>query len=137
MALAYALHYIEAHDLARITNYGEFLEKYSPEHEVEIFEDTSWSCAHGVERWKADCGCSTGAHPGWNQAWRAPLREALDGLRVDANRVFETEGSRLFRDPWAARNTSTWSWIAPRPRERPFSRPMQPLLHIKTQSRLV
>ncbi|MGD8388315.1 MAG: DUF3536 domain-containing protein, partial [Desulfobacteraceae bacterium] len=104
MALAYALHYIEAHDLARITNYGEFLEKYSPEHEVEIFEDTSWSCAHGVERWKADCGCSTGAHPGWNQAWRAPLREALDGLRVDANRVFETEGSRLFRDPWAARN---------------------------------
>jgi len=104
MALAYALHYIETHDLARITNYGEFLEKHPPEHEVEIFEDTSWSCAHGVARWKADCGCSTGAHPGWSQAWRAPLREALDGLRKDAARVFEAEGARVFRDPWAARN---------------------------------
>lgn len=104
MALAYALHYIETHELARITNYGEFLEQHPPQHEAEIFENTSWSCAHGVDRWKADCGCSTGAHPGWNQAWRAPLRAAFDGLREDAARVFEAEGARLFSDPWAARN---------------------------------
>ena len=104
MALAYALHYIESHELARITNYGEFLERHPPNHEVEIFENTSWSCAHGVERWKADCGCNSGAQPGWNQAWRAPLRKALDGLREDAARVFETEGARVFRDPWTARN---------------------------------
>jgi len=66
MALAYALHHTESNNLARITNYGEYLEKFPPVHEVEIFENSSWSCAHGVERWKNDCGCSTGMHPGWN-----------------------------------------------------------------------
>ena len=74
MALAYALDYIESHNLAKITNYGEFLEKYPPSYEVEIFENTSWSCIHGIERWRADCGCNSGGYPDWNQAWRAPLR---------------------------------------------------------------
>ena len=63
MALAYALDYIEANGLARLTNYGEYLEKHPPTHEVEIFENTSWSCVHGIERWRSDCGCHTGQNP--------------------------------------------------------------------------
>ena len=104
MALAYALQYIEQQKLARLTNYGEFLEQHPPTHEVEIAPDTAWSCAHGVERWRSDCGCHTGAGAGWNQRWRAPLREALDWLRDRAAAVFETEGSQVLRDPWAARD---------------------------------
>lgn len=104
MALAYALHYLEEHGLARLTNYGEYLERFPPTHEVEIAEHTSWSCAHGVERWRADCGCASGGHPGWNQAWRGPLRAALDWLRDALAAGYERVGARYFRDPWAARN---------------------------------
>ena len=104
MALAYAFHVIESRGLARITNYGEFLEHHPPVHETEILENTSWSCVHGVERWRGNCGCRTGAHPGWTQDWRAPLREALDTLRDALANVFETEAGRFLEDPWAARN---------------------------------
>jgi alpha-amylase/alpha-mannosidase (GH57 family) len=104
MALAYALDYIASQNLARLTNYGEFLKKHPPTHEVEIFENTSWSCAHGVERWWRDCGCNSGMHPGWNQAWRTPLRDALDWLRDTLTPMFESRGGELLQDPWAARN---------------------------------
>lgn len=104
MALAYALHHIESNGLAQITNYGEYLEKHRPTHEVEIVENTSWSCVHGVERWRSDCGCNSGGHPGWNQAWRAPLREALDWLRDTLAPKYEERGRQFLKDPWGARN---------------------------------
>lgn len=104
MALAYALDYIENNKLARITNYSEYLEMHPPTHEVEIIENTSWSCAHGVERWRNNCGCNSGMHPGWSQSWRAPLRNALNWLRNTAASRYEEEGRRYFKDPWEARN---------------------------------
>lgn len=90
-----------------ITNYGEYLDRKSAESVVEIDngpegEGTSWSCVHGVGRWSRDCGCHTGGEPGWNQAWRNPLRVALNFLRDDAELKFES--TELLRDPWAARN---------------------------------
>jgi alpha-amylase/alpha-mannosidase (GH57 family) len=104
MALAYALHHIETNNLARLTNYGEFLEQHPPAHEVEIQENTSWSCGHGVERWRGDCGCNTGGHRDWNQQWRGPMREALDLLRDTICPKFTDVASELLKDPWAARN---------------------------------
>jgi len=104
MALAYALRHIVAGKLARLTNYGEFLQRHPPEQQVEIIEKTSWSCFHGIERWWSDCGCNTGSHPGWNQQWRTPLRNALDWLRDSLAAPFENKGREFFKDPWAARN---------------------------------
>ncbi len=104
MALAHALQYIESSELAQLTNYGKYLEDHPPTNEVEIFENSSWSCAHGIERWRADCGCNTGGNPGWNQAWRAPLRAALDWLRDAVNPAYEKLAGRLLTDPWAARD---------------------------------
>ncbi len=104
MALAYALEHIESKQLARITNYGEYLERHPPQHEVEIVENTAWSCAHGVGRWSSDCGCNSGGHAGWNQQWRAPLRAALDWLRDDLAGPYEQRGRELLRDPAQARN---------------------------------
>jgi len=104
MALAFALYSIESKNLARLTNYGEYLEKLPPTHEVEILENTSWSCIHGVERWRSDCGCTTGGNPGWHQAWRAPLRESLDWLRDAIAPAYEEKARQFLKDPWDARN---------------------------------
>ena len=104
MALSYCIHHLESEGLARLTNYGEYLEKFPPDHLVEIHDNSSWSCVHGIERWRADCGCSTGGYPAWNQQWRAPLRAALDNLRDAFAPMFEQEASQYLKDPWAARN---------------------------------
>ncbi len=104
MALAYALHLIEQDSEVHLTNYGEFLEKFPPTSEAEIRENSSWSCGHGVERWRSDCGCNTGQHPGWNQKWRAPLRNALDWLRDTTRPLWQTSAATLFRDPAVARD---------------------------------
>jgi hypothetical protein len=104
MALAYALNYIEANGLARLTNYGEFLAKYPPTHEVEIKENTAWSCSHGIDRWWNNCGCNAGSAPGWDQAWRTPLRDALDWLRDSIGALYEENAGELLKNPWAARD---------------------------------
>lgn len=105
MALSYVLK-IKAEDEGfKITNYAEYLDKYESDYEVDIKQASSWSCFHGVGRWKEDCGCSTGGHPGWNQKWREPLRNALDYLRDELAKVFEAEGPKYFNDnPWTIRN---------------------------------
>jgi alpha-amylase/alpha-mannosidase (GH57 family) len=104
MALTYALQYIENSKQAELTNYGQFLERYPPDHFVEIVEDTSWSCVHGVERWRSNCSCNSGGHSDWNQEWRAPLRAALDWLRDTLVPVFEQKAAPLLKNPWAARD---------------------------------
>jgi len=104
MALAYALHTIESKNLARLTNYGEYLEKHPPTHEVEIFENSSWSCVHGIERWRGNCGCSSGGYPEWNQEWRGPLRQALDWLRDGLAPAFGKMAGKYLKNPWDARN---------------------------------
>ncbi len=104
MALAYALKEIERSRQARLTVYGEFLERHPARWHVEILENSSWSCAHGVERWRSDCGCHTGALAGWNQSWRGPLRDSLNWLRDEAAKLYEREADGLLNDPWEARN---------------------------------
>jgi alpha-amylase/alpha-mannosidase (GH57 family) len=104
MALAYALQYIEEKQLARITNYGEYFALNPPSQEIRIKERTSWSCAHGLGRWENDCSCNSGGHPGWNQNWRRPLRDAFDWLRDDLLDDYESSAKELLRDPWSARD---------------------------------
>jgi alpha-amylase/alpha-mannosidase (GH57 family) len=102
-ALAYAFtHEAPARGVEVLTLAG-LLAAVPATHEVRVHQ-SSWSCAHGVGRWKEDCGCHTGGEPDWDQAWRAPLREALDLLRDHAAEVFERRGGEVFDDPWAARD---------------------------------
>jgi hypothetical protein len=103
MTLAYCIYYIETKKLAKITNFSEFLAKHPPQYEVEILENTSWSCKHGIERWRSDCGDNSGRN-GWNQAWRKPLRDTMDWLRDTITLHFESEAQQYLKDPWQARN---------------------------------
>jgi len=104
MALAYALDYIEANELARLTNYGEYLANHPPSYEAEILDNTAWSCAHGIERWCSDCGCNSGQNPNWNQAWRQPLRNAFDWLRDTLAAPYTERLQQYLKDSWQARN---------------------------------
>jgi alpha-amylase/alpha-mannosidase (GH57 family) len=103
MALAYTLRLLEEDKTVKLVNYASFLDQFPPTYECEIVEDTSWSCAHGVERWRSNCGCN-GGKPGFNQLWRAPLRKALDQLRDAVVPLTEQEGANLFKDVWEARD---------------------------------
>ncbi|MDQ7844363.1 MAG: DUF3536 domain-containing protein [Armatimonadota bacterium] len=102
MALAYALHRIATAGAMRIVNAAAFLAAHPPACDVEIVENTSWSCAHGVERWRSDCGCNTGR--GWHQRWRGPLREGIAWLTEQLEAAYARHGEEIFRDVWAARD---------------------------------
>lgn len=104
MALAFCLDQIDKDKRVSLTNYAQYLELFPMADEAEIIEDSSWSCVHGVERWRSDCGCNSGGHPGWHQQWRKPLRDALDWLRDATAEIFEREGSKILREPWKARD---------------------------------
>ena len=106
MALACCLRTIEARHGVRLTVYGEHLAAHPPTHEVRICERTSWSCAHGIERWQGECGCHTGLQPGWSQAWRRPLREAIVTVRDALAPRSEEALAALLSDPQEARDAA-------------------------------
>ena len=101
--LAAAIRKLSQRKDVQLVNLAQALEMFPPTCEAEIHPGASWSCAHGIERWRSDCGCTAGSMPGWRQHWRAPLRAALDRLRDRLAELFEKEASSLLRDPWGAR----------------------------------
>ena len=104
MALAAVLTGAERSRTLRLESYASYLAKHPPEHDIELVEPSSWSCAHGVDRWRADCGCRAAPHMQSQQAWRTVLRESLEELARDLDGLFEAEGARVFEDPWATRD---------------------------------
>jgi alpha-amylase/alpha-mannosidase (GH57 family) len=102
--LAAALRQLARRGDLEVVNLAQALSQVPAEWEAEIAEGSSWSCAHGVGRWRSDCGCSVGAQPGWTQAWRAPLLEALERLRDALADAYATHAGAFFRDPWATRD---------------------------------
>ncbi|MGE4441952.1 MAG: DUF3536 domain-containing protein [Desulfomicrobium sp.] len=99
MALAYVVQQArEGRDDVALTNYAAYLADHPATDEVLIHENTSWSCVHGVERWKTHCGCSDGGHPDWIQDWRRPLRRCLNYLKYYVDEQYSKKGGGLFRD---------------------------------------
>ncbi len=104
MALASCLDLIEISDKASLTNYGDYLERFPPTYEARIHENSSWSCVHGIERWRSNCGCNTGGNPGWTQEWRRGLRSTLNWLRDELIPIYEKQAGKLINDVWNARD---------------------------------
>ena len=105
MALSWLFNHLEEEksDIT-LTNYGEYLELFPPKKEVRLYENSSWSCVHGVERWRSNCGCNTGGGPDSNQKWRTPLRDGLNWLRDQLATSFTDTARIHLKDPWAARD---------------------------------
>ena len=118
MALAYGLRKVQNQKLAEVTNYANFLELDGSSWEADIHENSSWSCAHGVERWRNDCGCRLNFQTGWNQKWRKVLREGFEWLQIEIDEVFENHGSSVLKDPWQARNDYIRVMLEPTEEER-------------------
>jgi alpha-amylase/alpha-mannosidase (GH57 family) len=135
--LAAALRRLERAGDPRIVNLGQALDLVPAQWEVEIADGTSWSCAHGVERWRSDCGCHVGGEPGWNQAWRAPLLAALELLRDRMAELYEREAAPLLPDPWRTRDRYVEVVLDPERREaedflrREAGRPLAPAEVVK------
>lgn len=105
VTLARAIARIAGRPDAQVHNFGSLLERLPPTQDAELVEPSSWSCAHGVERWRSDCGCKLDPGAGTSQAWRGPLRRALTWLADEAHTVFALEAPPLFtEDPWAVRD---------------------------------
>ena len=104
MALAKAITELRSRHDVRLENYASFLAREGAHGTARLVEPTAWSCAHGIERWRSDCGCRADTITESSQAWRGPLREALEWLATGLHDVFEREGTPLLGDPWAARD---------------------------------
>ena len=85
-----------------VTNFAHYLSLNPPTWEVELKPVTAWSCFHGVERWRDNCGCGGGGV--WHQHWRRPLRDTLNWLRDQLIKVYQTYGHQIFNDPWKVRD---------------------------------
>jgi len=103
MALAACLRFLQNQNV-NIYSYSKYFEESSVLYEIKINENTSWSCAHGIGRWKDDCSCNTGSYPNGNQKWRKFLRESLDFIRDELNKKYEEIFKNYNIDPWEIRN---------------------------------
>jgi alpha-amylase/alpha-mannosidase (GH57 family) len=105
MALASCIRHLQENEEVRLINYSQFLDLEEPLHEVKINENSSWSCAHGIERWRSNCGCHTGGADHWNQEWRDGLRTSLNWLRDQLSELYDSELKKYTDSPWNLRNS--------------------------------
>jgi hypothetical protein len=120
MALARAAQRLCASQDSVMTNVAAFLSRFPARWECVIAEDTSWSCAHGLERWRSSCGCHTGGEPNWHQMWRGPLRDALDRMRDRIDEAYEREMRHYCDDPWLLRDEAVALYLMNFPDDVPI-----------------
>jgi hypothetical protein len=105
VTLARAVARIAARPDAQLHNFSSLLTILPPVADAELVAPSAWSCAHGVERWRSDCGCKLDPGAGTSQAWRGPLRRALTWLANEAHTIYSTDATPLFTDdPWQVRD---------------------------------
>lgn len=119
LALGALLHRLALKRSVRLENFASALAAHPPEADLDLVAPTSWSCAHGVERWRSDCGCKMRPEQASQQRWRAPLRGAIDWLASEVHGLFER--SSQGGDPWLRRDQMGPGAVPafpPDPRER-------------------
>ncbi len=85
--LARAIMTIQRRDDVVITNLSDYLARHPGAGTFVIDAPSSWSCAHGVERWRSNCGCRIDSNT--SQEWRAPLFDAMHFVADHANATYD------------------------------------------------
>jgi alpha-amylase/alpha-mannosidase (GH57 family) len=99
--LATVIHRLQQSGRVQVTNFAAALAKNPPATTVDLVEPTSWSCPHGVERWRSNCGCKVHTDRLSQQEWRTPLRFAVEWLAHEVHGIYDREGRDLLGGPRA------------------------------------
>ena len=86
-------------DAYAITTLGRYLRAHPPTVEVELVENTAWSCAHNLGRWATGCPCTSGSN-----YWKGALRRALDNLSHDIDSLYVHLVRSSDLAPWSLRD---------------------------------
>ncbi len=76
-----------------------WLRSHPPRQTVNICENTSWSCHHGVMRWMGRCSCTPD-----DGSWKAQMRYAFERLANELDHLYMEACKPLVADPWTLRN---------------------------------
>jgi hypothetical protein len=111
--LARAFAILAENDGLAVTNCAEYLARHPARGRFQIEGASAWSCAHGVDRWRSNCGCRLEGHT--NQEWRWPFREAMEFIKNHADAVYDRFATPLVADPIAALMESARLFIGDNP----------------------
>lgn len=65
---------------------------------AKLISNTSWSCPHGVDRWKGPCGCTSRGE------WKKKLRDGLTKIAEEIDRIFVEKMSLFLTNPYILRH---------------------------------
>ncbi len=82
-----------------MTTLTRYLHEHPPRAEVEVIENTAWSCSHHLDRWTVGCDCTQG-----DSRWKGALRRALDNLACDLDNIYVCQARQWGADPWRLRD---------------------------------
>src|SRR5205807_5928186 len=111
--LAHTIRLIEARDDVVITSCAAYLATHPASGRFTLDTPSAWSCPHGIERWRANCGCRLDA--GTSQDWRGPLRAAMEFVKNHCDAVYERFAAPLTDRPWDALRESALLFVDPNP----------------------
>ena len=95
--LARAFAMLAEHEELEITNCARVMSLGQEAGTFEIDAPTSWSCSHGVERWRSDCGCRMAGDS--SQHWRQPLRDAVEFVKRHTDSLYATMAAEMLANP--------------------------------------
>jgi alpha-amylase/alpha-mannosidase (GH57 family) len=64
---------------------------------MEILQNTSWSCHHGVSRWDGTCDCTP------NAGWKHIFRTVFNELSNDLDDIYNEQAGKMVADPMHAK----------------------------------
>jgi alpha-amylase/alpha-mannosidase (GH57 family) len=82
-----------------VVSLGTYLTSVPSGPEIEIHENSAWSCSHNLARWATGCACTPG-----QSYWKGALRRAFENLSRDIDEIYADVLGRHDVSPWRIRD---------------------------------